>query len=293
VNKALLNNEIGDLRELLIVPDDQIESIANSIFRESQFTRGQILTTAGAIAIPISFGTHLECVILIKESELDAIERGKPDVDYLALTIIEELFHVKHYTLTWNRRGFIHYSTDNASNCMVELLNFSFHLFDEYTVGRWKSDIIDHELYFGGNIPTYIDKGLREIAYIINQACKKEFQGEEIWIRIDTTMKQKIFGPLVRDAGRRHSLLNKPSPAGNPDDSQLYVENVKAYWDGINQDLIKGFDNLSEADEKILGIAYTLREFLERVGITLVIKENNICWLEFNNKWSSKFEISV
>lgn len=271
------------LASIIVAPKSLIAAAANAFLAEAG-DKSHVRSSADAVAVPAVTQGHLQAAIVLDAGKLAALDQGQAEIDSLALTLLEEFLHVRHYAITFERRGFIHYHLQDK--CRSWLLEIAYHLLDEYLVGRWKSDLIEGELFYGGSLPNDIDRGLVQLAHIVQRAAKAELDVTTASLATADILIGPTFGALVREAGRRANRSGTPSPAGDPSGSSLFGLHVNEYWGPIRSHLVESFHNPQKADDELLGIAHQLKSFLEHCGITLTPVDDGICWINFANTWA-------
>lgn len=284
------------LQKVIIAPDAGLADHANRILKDYASrldVPSQVMSSASAFALPIEIDHRLHTFIFLAESLVRRLELGPSSYDELGLTLLEEFLHAKHYTQVYDRRGFIHYPLSVADPCQTELLDFSFHLLDEYTVGRWKAEIVNAELSYGESLALAIDRGMHRLAKAINEASSGSVEVQEAWREVYRSLNSDVLGPLVRDAGRRALLPHKPSPAGDPSESEMFRSWVQAAWSEIAELLDASFNLPSEADDNLNRFAQVLIAFLSRLGILFTPMKEGGCWIDFNDSWSRQFQNSA
>ena len=284
-----LGEGIDYLSEVVFTADGKLIEEANRILSESSpgpEAPPQVRTSAIAIALSVEDEGQLRCFVIIEQIDIDDPSPNVSALDYLALTIMEEFLHVKHYSETWARRGFIRYPTNYADDCTRELLDLAYHFLDEYLVGRWKADLVQAELAYGGNLPSTIDRGLRDLARIVSQASGGSIDITDAWLRTYDVMNNQVLGPLVRDSSRRADAGDKQSPSGDPDDSRMYSDYLSSHWQAMLIELEGAFENADDTEDHVSDMSSILRQLLSDFGIFLSPIEAGGCWIDFNDKWS-------
>lgn len=284
------------LQGVIIAPDAGLADHANRILKDYAGrldVPSQVMSSASAFALPVEVDHRLLTFIFLAESLVLRLEHGPSSYDGLGLTLLEEFLHAKHYTQVFDRRGFIHYPISAGDACQTELLDFSFHLLDEYTIGRWKAEMVNAELSYGESLAQAIEKGMHRLVRTINDASKGLVEAQEAWSEVHRTLNSDVLGPLVRDAGRRALLPHKPSPAGDPSESEMFRSWVQAAWSEFEELLDASFNRPSEADDNLIRFAQVLSAFLSRIGIIFTQMLDGGCWIDFNDSWSRQFQNSA
>jgi hypothetical protein len=279
------------LSELLVCPRSDLEAVANGVLQRSPLIGtdpSTIVTASSAVAIPVPFADRIECVIVLAVDELRALAGGPRDLDMLALTVLEEFFHVRHYAGTWSRRRFVNYPPDPTDPCLRLLLNLAYHLLDEYVVGRWKAEAVSGELCFGANMPQTLNDGCVQLAGAISSAAAQTLSIDDAWARTHAILKASIFGPLVRDAGRRAPYPGTESPSGDPQLSLTYRLYIWQYWRHMLTSFEAAFARPESTEASDREVAALLRRFLAQVGITLSRTTQGTCWITFADRWATQ-----
>lgn len=280
-SQRALGEGIDYLREVVFIAGGKLIEEANRILSESSLgseSSPQVRTSASAIALPVEESGQLQCFVIIEQMDIDDPSPNVSALDYLALTIMEEFLHVKHYSKTWTRRGFIRYPATYADDCTRNLLDLAYHFLDEYLVGRWKAGLIQGELAYGENLPSTIDRGLLDLAQIVRQASQGSIEITAAWNRTCDVMKHQVLGPLVRDSGRRANVRGKQSPAGDPDNSKLYSDYLNDHWRAMLSRLEGSYENADDTEANVYEMAGILRLLLSEFGIFLSPIEPEGCW---------------
>jgi hypothetical protein len=270
------------LSEIIVTPRENIADAANE-FMARVGERPSVRTSASAVAVPAVSEGRLTAAIVLDVAHLNAFDQTHTELDYFALTLLEEMLHIRHYSITFQRRGFIHYNL--PPQCQSLLHELAYHLLDEYLVGRWKADLVSAEIFYGGNLPRDIEDGLFRLARIVVEAASARVAISDSWSRTADIITGPTFGALVREAGRT-ATRNTPSPAGDPTSSIMFLDHVALYWNSTLEDLVHAFDDLRTEDEAVAQVASQLANFLEHCGVTLIPMPDGGCWVNFASQWA-------
>src|SRR5574341_1083201 len=131
------------LAEIHVVSAKQLEDTVNSLI--SEISRRPFKYSMGSappegIAVPIEADEGLRCFVFLTDK---LVQRASPDaenppgVDIISI-IFEELLHVRHYGLIWQRRGYVQSPNLTAEGNVLTLCE---KCHDEYVVARWKVTI--------------------------------------------------------------------------------------------------------------------------------------------------------
>ena len=284
---AWCHAEIGpegleSLSEIVVTPRENISGASNE-FMARCGDSPRVRTSAGAVSVPAVAGGRLTAAIVLDVADLNAFDQTHADLDYFALTLLEEMLHIRHYSVTFQHRGFIHY--DLPDQCQTNLFELAYHLLDEYLVGRWKANVITAEICYGGNLPEDIEEGLRALAEVVTEAASARLAINEAWMQTADVISGPTFGALVREAGRRANR-DTPSPAGEPATSAMFRTDIAPYWDPTLRHLEQAFADLQSEDEMVANIASQLVAFLSHCGVTLSPMPEGGCWLNFASHWA-------
>jgi hypothetical protein len=268
--------------EIILTPSANIQAAANRYLADAG-DNPNVRTSAAAIAVPVTTCGHLRAAIIIAAESLEAFDHGHAETDHFASALLEEMLHVRHYAITFDRRGFIHYNL--PSRCQSDLMELAYHMLDEYVVGRWKADLVEAELCYGGSLPHDIERGLHQLADLVRDAATAAVDITEAWARTAEIISGPTLGVLVREAGRRANRAG-PSPAGDPSTSALFLRHLLPYWRHILPRLEAAFDDLGKADDELPQVASQLHSFLDQCGIKLTTMDDGTCWVVFVSGWA-------
>lgn len=201
----------------------------------------------------------------------------------LISTLLEELFHVQHYSAIWQRRGYFHPRHSDIA-CRNDLFTLCSKFQDEYVAIRWKASVMASiplvEAPDGGKTVAYLGYGLpiaplldqaaANLSQIIYDAASKKLSVGDVWPKLRQVVYQEIFEPLARDAAFQTAMpLNADVPDQVPSESWFYQQDIASYWRQIRTQLERSFNNdLEEEDAALYDMTNILEAFLREMGVT-------------------------
>jgi hypothetical protein len=273
---------------VIVVPDEQRELVINDLLKEYDESAGAYVsgTEARACAMPMEVPTDdgkvLACLIFLAESLVQEINPMHYHSGDLISTLLEELCHVRHYSITWQQRGYIH--SCEADICKKDLLTMCSNFQDEYVAIRWKAFLMASiplveisegnksvvHLRYGSPVASLLDQASSELSQISLDAADKKLSIDDAWSKLLQTVYRKIFEPLARNEAFSAVIpANEDIPSQSASDSLFYQQFVEPYWEKTKTQLERSFNNDLEEQEIALNeMAGILDDFLRGLGVT-------------------------
>jgi hypothetical protein len=292
------------LGAVFVIPDDQREALINEIIKKYDESSKTYISGihARASAMPVEASTEdgkgLFCIIFLSESMVQEINPKHYHSADLISTLLEELYHVRHYSITWQQRGYIHpHNIDLA--CKKDLFTLCSNFQDEYVAIRWKVSIMasiplveDSDgnktvvgLRYGLLTAPLLDKAATDLRQIINDAAIKKVSIGDAWNKLTQVVYRKIFEPLARSEAFQAVIPpseDVPLPPQGASESLFFQQYVEPYWEKIKTQLERSFNNdLEEQDIALNNMVCILEDFLRVMGVTYRKTSSGDCYVLF------------
>jgi len=299
---------IASLKGIFITEDKNVASTVNTIIKSVEpagnySPREQ--SDSFAVTVPVEINGALNCFIVMGKKYFTDIT---PEFNHPFNTIsmlLEELLHVKIYSLLWNKRGYIQYINKGFGTCKSDILSIASSLMDEYLVSRMKSKILSScnsfqlesgkdltggKLSYGGNVFKRIKTAGIEFKQIVESLKKESVSIPEAWGHITRNLYRNIFEPLSRNAGFCDE--NQESC----DDEQLksirmFIDLINDYWKDIHERLKTLYENNLNNYEYVKNdIANIIDSLLNGFGISYSRIHGEDCWVNIDPHTIDLFE---
>lgn len=267
------------LAGVLIVSAEQLEETANLLI--SEFSRNPARYLMGSeppegIAVPIETDEGLRCFVFLTDK---LVQSASADADVppggnIFSTIFEELLHVRHYGLIWQRRGYVQSPGLTVEDDVLKLCE---KCHDEYVVARWKGTfpilknddgVFPLTISYGVSLALSINKAFGELEQVIRLAATRQLSNQEAWQKSIAIALRGIFDPLSRDAGFRAARPDIEHPNSDASRSPWFSEHIAPYWERIESSLNASFESdLKQADSELAAMTLEVKAFLEHIGI--------------------------
>jgi hypothetical protein len=271
---------------IYIVPDRAVEPCVNAMIKDVT-KREESYRGSGhshpAVAVPQETERGLVCFVVVGEGNLESIEPGQFPAE-AASTLLEELLHVRLYTRTYQRRGYIMpRGTTTTPAIGQDMFVFCNRLTDEYIVTRWKTPILSDfgvRVEYARSLTDELEEAAKELARIGARFYAGELPLEDAWNEIIHLGYYHVLLPLARsaayEAGREHN-----GSANDPSRSRFYREHVAPHWSRMKRGLERTFDSdLAETEVALLEIAQAVVDFFEGIGVRWCEVHDGGYWVE-------------
>ncbi|HEU5382244.1 MAG TPA: hypothetical protein VFV38_43070 [Ktedonobacteraceae bacterium] len=272
------------LKGVLIVPGEMREQIVNQLIRdlgnsERTYSAGSL---SHACAVPIEVDSALLCLVLLEESLLQQIDPAHYRSSELVSTLLEEFLHVRLYSMTWQRRGYL-YPQHLEPSYKKDLFSICSGFYDEYVVNRWKASIFSSQALFeqdgqltsgyiqyGLPLAPTLDKAATDLSNTVHDAASGKLPIAEAWTKLLQNVYREVFDPLARDAAfQSGNPPEAPKPLQGPLESWYYRQHIMPYWEQVKVQLERSFeDNLAETDMALDEMVKILENFLLHIGVS-------------------------
>jgi hypothetical protein len=279
---------VSDPAFLLVVVanDEAVEQSVNQLLNLGSRQGGHHGNTS-AVAVPLVREGALVCSIVLGRSLVDPLQ---PELFHLPETVssvLEELLHVRLYTLRWAQTGSASVPASDSPPAAVRIC--ASRAFDEFIVAALKAQmmgtlpLVDNEgglsvshPQYGGLAGRMLDElGERLPAMVDAAATSPDYVAA--WHEVMDAVYRLCFEPLARTAGFRQGAQSEPIrwPGDDPAESLFYRVYVAVDWHrclaAMQQSLQDGLANMERAIETV-GLAVT--DFLARVGVTFELRDD-------------------
>lgn len=289
---------------VIVVPDDQRVTVINELMKKYEEFAGTYISGihTRACAVPMEVSTDdgklLICLIFLSESLVQEINPKHYHSADLISSLLEELCHVRHYSITWQQRGYFH-PRDIDLACKKDLFKLCSNFQAEYVAIRWKASIMaliplaekpDGEktvVYgrYGSHIAPSLDQAALDLPQIIHDAADKKLSIGDAWIKLLHVVYRKIFEPLARNEAFQAVIPpseDVPLLLQGASESLFFQQLVEPHWDKIKTQLERSFNNdLEEQDIALNTMVSILEDFLRVMGVTYRKTSSGDCYVLF------------
>lgn len=282
--------KLAHLQGILIIPDSTRNEVVNELLHAGKEQGTYVAgTESHACAVAVETDAELRCFIVLDESFVQQINPQKPNDAEIVTTLLEEMFHVRLYSILWKQQGYLYPHFDCI--CTSELFKLCSGFHDEYIVNRWKCTYLGTNLrnekgektqqLFRSDFPLipHLNQAENSLFSIIHDAVAKKISTRDAWNSITRCMYRDIFELLARYAAPI-ATTNQAQFDNFIDLSQniFYQKYVVAYWTPIHRELERSYNtNLVEAGTALDNMVKILEGFLENIGVTYRKLANGDC----------------
>lgn len=295
---------VEHFERIIIIPDDQRVTVVNDLIKKYDEFAGTYSSDIHmrACAVPLEVSTDdgraLICLIFLSESLVQEINPKKYHSADLTSTLIEELCHIRHYSITWQQRGYFH-PRDISPSCKKDLFSLGSSFQAEYVAIRWKASLMASNplvemdggnrtivyLHYGSLIAPLINEAATDLPNIIRDAADKKLSIGDAWDKLLQIVYRKIFEPLARNEAFQTispSSEDIPLPSQGVSKNLFFQRRIAPYWKKIKAQLERSFDNdLAEQDIALHTITSILEDFLREMGVTYHKTSSDDCYVLF------------
>lgn len=291
------------LRKIILVPDNQVAETVNQILNAavgiSEAYKPRSVLAANAVSIPVEGENDLACFIILGDGLIQQLTPDHMHVPEVVSAVLEELLHVWHYSMIWNRRGYIHYGQKVSESCTADLYTIASQMLDEYVVNNTKMDILSTVplievepgqglttglLSYGDSIKNHLDHAAESMKQVVVGAAAGEMPISDAWPHMLHHLYRDILEPLARDTAFRIGTSEELLTEQEASLCSFYHHFFASYWGKIRSELVRTVSsNLAETEQALEEIVKHLRAFLELIGVTYHLQDDEICWVDFHS----------
>lgn len=295
-------NEISTLKEILIAEDENVASIVNTLIKSvepSGIYTQRDQRDSWAVTVPIETDGVLKCFIVMGKRYFTYITPEFSHPFNTVSMLLEELLHVKIYTLLWKKRGYIQHINKGFGICKSDLLSVASSMIDEYLVSRMKANIlsinnsfqlesgkelIGGKLNYGGNVLNRIKAAELQLKEMVEKLRIESRSIPETWREIIRILYRNIFEPLSRNAPFCDEN-QEPRNEEQLKSVKIYRELIVEYWENIHDQLKVVYEsNLSKYESALNEIYNIIDALFNRIGITYSRVSGEDCWVNIDPK---------
>lgn len=282
---------------LITVPDDDIEEKVNmvikNVYGDKKYKTGS--TIPKGVAVPIENESTFYCLIFLGESLLKDISIKHYHQSEVVSTLIEELLHVKLYTIIKKQHGYIQ-KVEKICTSEADIFTICSLMLDEFIVNRWKATIIASNplienngaltcgiIQYGEELQPILNNSFKRLLKIVRGAAVKTISINDAWGKLLYCIYREIFEPLSRNAAFSMKYITESSIDDDINGSWFYDEHIKPYWHRTYKEFLRAINNIEDIDSALAQLTIIIREFLEYIGVTFKKLENKKSWVYFDS----------